>query len=361
METVGRTANRHNYLDLIRALSCVLVVAIHVSAVDFDILSYTSFEWSIARLINCIGMNGVPLFFMISGALLLNSEYQLSTKKLFFDKIGKLLLAYLLTCFFYNLVPFFRGWVPFEWYYIKECLLEGTIYGIGLYHVWFIPVLLGIYLLLPVLRTAFAKKENCEYFLLLFFIAGIVLPTLQLFELPGQIDRFLSHLRDNYFVGMITGYVGYFVLGHYLHSFVTFEWNRKKGVIVAALTVIAILATYAGCLMDSFKTGITSSLFNTPFSINLAVGSQGIFLLAKHLGSKIQSQKALRVIRNFASYTLGIYLLHPFVINTFETITKVNYIPVYLISILLRWMVVIVVTFSIVFCVKKIPGIKKLI
>lgn len=361
METVGRNESRHNYIDLIRALSCVLVVAIHVSAVDFDVFSYTSLEWSIARLINCIGMNGVPLFFMISGALLLNSNYQLSIKKLVFDKIGKLLLAYLLTCFFYNLVPFFRGWVPLEWFYIKECLLEGTIYGIGLYHVWFIPVLLGIYLLLPVLKAAFAKKENCEYFLCLFLIAGIVIPTLQLFELPGQIDRLLSHLKDQYFVDMIMGYVGYFVLGHYLHSFEPFKWTQKKGIIVWILTIIAILSTYVGCLLDSYKTETTSSLFNTPFSMNLALGSCGIFLLVKELGSRIKSEKTHRMIRKFASYTLGIYLFHPFVINTFEFITKTNYIPLYLLSLILRWGIVVVVTFSMVFLLKMIPGIKRLL
>lgn len=362
MKKVSGTTDRHLYIDLIRIISCIFVVFIHVSAMEWNTLAVTGIEWNVANIYNCIGMNGVPLFFMISGALMLSNDYQITTKKLFVNKIGKLLLAYFLTMFFYNVVPFLKGWIPWEWRMIRDSLIEGTIYGTGIYHMWFIPVLLVLYMLVPVLKEAFAKKKICEYYLLLFGVIGIVLPTLQLIGLPMPLKRFFSFYQGKLSLFMVTGYIGYFVLGHYLHTFVG-KLNKKIKITVGVVTLLASLFTIAGCAFDAGRINLASTLFNTPFTINVFLSCSGIYLLCKELKEEKVSDKCKKVLRNFSGYTLGIYLIHPFVLDLFAPFLAEmkNYIPIYFLCIIFRILIVTAFSTAIIFVLKKIPGIKKII
>lgn len=361
MESEEQRIIRYDYIDLIRAISCILVVLVHVSASDLEKIPYHSYQWSIAEIMNCLGINGVPLFFMISGALALNKNTVCVVKRLIGNKVIKLLLAYFFTCFFYNLVPFVRGWVPVEGYYLKEYLIEGTIYGTGMYHIWFIPTMISVYLLIPILKEAFSNQKTCEYFLVLFLIAGVLIPTIQLFDIPGPINRLLTHVEGYYFIDILTGYIGYFVLGHYLHSYCTFEMNNKRRIIIGLMAGIGILLTYAGCLINTITRGTFSSLFNTPFSINAMISCVSIFLLLRALGTHITNKTINKMVQWISAYSLGIYLFHPFVLNTFGAITNENYIPIYCVSLVVRLAATLIITCIIVYILKKIPYLNRII
>lgn len=352
---------RYIYLDIIRLISCVLVISIHVSAMDWSDVSVRSLDWNIINIYNCIGINGVPLFFMISGALILNQEYQITYKKLFLDKIFKLLAAYYLTAFFYNLLPFFRGWIPCEPVFIKTGLIEPVIYEQGVYHLWFIPVLVVLYMLSPVLKEAFRSRKICEYYLILFIIIGATLPTILLFDFAPPLKHFLSYYEEKASLFMLTGYIGYFVLGHYIHSF-TGELSKKKRIMVWIVTIAASVFTIVTCSLDAVRSGEASSLTNTPLSINVFLSCSGIYLLIKHYGAKITSERAGKVLGELSKYTLGIYLLHPFVIGNVSLITNLNQIFTgSFVLVGLRIFLVTLITFMIVLVLKKIPGIKRIL
>ena len=69
--------NRIFYLDEIRALAILLVILCHIVREFCQIRPAGSLGWiSLAPLID-LGVIGVPLFLMISGALLLNRDYEL--------------------------------------------------------------------------------------------------------------------------------------------------------------------------------------------------------------------------------------------------------------------------------------------
>lgn len=62
--------NRKTYLDVLKILACVAVIMMHST-----VFSTNSFmDWCIARAFNIIGNFAVPIFVMVSGALLLNPE-----------------------------------------------------------------------------------------------------------------------------------------------------------------------------------------------------------------------------------------------------------------------------------------------
>ena len=75
--TTGRTV----YFDVLRVLAAVAVMAIHVVAYKFSEVATTTFAWNMLNLTDVAATCAVPVFFMLSGALLLSREYSL--KKLY--------------------------------------------------------------------------------------------------------------------------------------------------------------------------------------------------------------------------------------------------------------------------------------
>ena len=70
--------NRIFYLDCLRALAIIGVILCHVSApFVLNLSMINSIEWDVALFFNCFRDFSVPLFVMISGALLINKNYGL--------------------------------------------------------------------------------------------------------------------------------------------------------------------------------------------------------------------------------------------------------------------------------------------
>ena len=62
--------NRKSYLDFLKILACLAVIIMHL-CLNLD----TSFlNWSINKSFNILGNFAVPIFVMVSGALLLNPQ-----------------------------------------------------------------------------------------------------------------------------------------------------------------------------------------------------------------------------------------------------------------------------------------------
>lgn len=88
---LDKTKNMHNpinkkkskkkkrifYLDQIRALAIVLVVLNHTCSMFIKSQDIGTIGWLFPTICQGINILGVPLFLMISGALLLNREYEL--------------------------------------------------------------------------------------------------------------------------------------------------------------------------------------------------------------------------------------------------------------------------------------------
>ena len=65
--------NRRYNLDIVRCYACVMVVLIHVVAIDWYIDPNLD-KWKLYNLFDMFARCGVPLFFMLSGILFLEKE-----------------------------------------------------------------------------------------------------------------------------------------------------------------------------------------------------------------------------------------------------------------------------------------------
>ncbi len=349
-------ANHIAYFDVLRIIACVLVVFIHVSASFVYKCEVGTIEWYFANFYNNAKMYGVSVFFMISGALLLNKDYDLSFKKLYTKKVFKLAVLFIVWSTLYNFTAMFRP----EYADVNKLVIMAESFinafaNYGPYHVWFLLTLAMLYILSPILKEAFRKKEICRYFLILFTFCGAIVPTIRSFDwiLEGALNRY----EVIYDATMLTGHIGYFVLGHYLHNHSEEVLPKKKKI---ALWIMLIAATGAGVLISflaSLKAGIFVNVLGAPLDIFSFVGNYALFLLVRD-GMKNANGKG-RIWSLLSGLTLGIYLLHPMILEVAEKLGLLALPISAAILIPVGVLAVVLVAGIVIWILKKIPFIGK--
>lgn len=111
----------------------------------------------------------MPVFIMISGAIFLNPDFDLSWEKLFKKYLRRIVVSYLIWQLIYC------GW----YYFAKEGdLVTVAKFLIGSYdHLWHLPMIAGLYLVTPLLRPLARRRQLLEYYLLLALLFARLLPT----------------------------------------------------------------------------------------------------------------------------------------------------------------------------------------
>ena len=358
MQTLKSTSTlsaHFGYIDILRIFSCILIIGVHVSAMNWEDTPVTSSQWQFMNFYDCLSLLGVPLFFMISGALFLNEHHNISLCDLFFRKILRLFICYHVWLLFYNSIPFFTGELSADFVTLKDELFLKTLLGKGIYHLWFIPELIILYILSPILKEAFHKKEICLYFLILFTITGALLPTLLEYDFPYR--RIVNSYYERSSLVMLTGYLGYFVLGHYIHSFVPSQLSKRKKIGLFLMILLACFITISACSIDAITKGEPSSILNNPLMLPSFLACMGIFTLIKcHYSQKELNFSKLRPVTKL---TFGIYLIHPFVINILRSFGISTLYPHPAIMIPVLIVIVLLLSAIPIYLISKIPVLNK--
>lgn len=294
-------SERKLHYDLLRIFAAFSVVMLHSAAQYWYTLDISTTEWLVANSYDAVFRFGVPVFVMISGALFLDKDYRLDTRLLYRHNILRLVVLYFFWSALYGLwdARNYRfseiGWKP----YVREMLS-------GSYHLWFLPMIVGIYVILPILRTwvHHADEKNLRYFLTLFLILQIGKETLTAVTVTDELHEVLDLVQ----VEMICSYVGYFVWGYYLaHVGLT----QKIHKLVYICFVPSILANIIISNGLSRHYGKPMPDIYDSFGLFTFLISTGLFLLFRELlGRKKFSDRSSAIIREVSANTLGIYVMH---------------------------------------------------
>jgi surface polysaccharide O-acyltransferase-like enzyme len=340
------------WADLIRVVATVLVVIVHVSGQITNVWGEVPDGWwFLANIYGGIARICVPLFFMISGYLLLPRSESLGT--FYRKRIPKLLIPLIV----WSLV--YLGWFCEEHRgactpsFIQDLLLVRGAY----YHLWFLRALLGIYLILPVLRLMVQPDADRK---ILWYWVGLWLMFQTGLALAKQFWGFQVSLN----VPLATGFIGFFLLGYLLGS-----WNLSRSIIIlaASVWVLATLATIVGTYLMTRDSGKFEGFFYDFTSLNVILASLAAFLLlrgiAEHQG--FTSPKVQNSLRWLASASFGIYLVHILVIEILQSKIPGFHLDTFignpLWSIPLVTAIVFLLSLAIARVLQKVPVIERII
>lgn len=287
--------------DLLRILAAFSVVMLHAAAHTWYYLPIESTDWFLTNAYDASFRFGVPIFVMISGALFLSSEKPLDVKRLYCHNILRLLVLYFIWSCIYGSVDYFRSLTgSFQGKELLKYMLTGR------YHLWFLPMIIGIYILLPILKkwVEAASRQDLQYFLLLFVALQILRTTLLCFVRNPQ----LIGLANAFQVEMVCGYIGYFILGYYLRTY----GLPKKYDCFLYLSVPFCLAANIGISAAQSRAdkAPNGSIFDSfglfTFLIVLACFRFFTHGMRDHSFGRISTG----IIHEISRDTLGIYVMH---------------------------------------------------
>ncbi|MBQ8230337.1 MAG: acyltransferase family protein [Lachnospiraceae bacterium] len=304
---LSKENGRKVHIDLLRILACFSVILLHSASQYWYDIPITSPRWLVCNSYDAVSRFGVPIFVMISGMLFLSREGEINLKRLYRNNILRLAVAYWVWSALYGLWDS-RVWLGAEGVNWKDYAAE-IIYS--RYHLWFIPMMIGIYMLLPVIKTFtdHAGKKCLEYFLVLFLVMQIGVNTILIIN-PPQLVQTVLQLVD---VEMACSYVAYFILGYYLYRYPVSEKKEKYIYLLGILG--AVLAVVVSAWASWRNNGPSAAAFDSYSVFTFAV-SVALFVFFQKKVSGLQWGTAgNKVIEEFSANTFGVYLLHLWVME----------------------------------------------
>ena len=296
--------NRRTELDILRLAAMLAVIATHLCGGPVKALDLSSVAFAQLNSLRAATTWDVPVFVMISGCLFLAPE-----KRITLGEIYKKYIWHLVVCFVVWSAVFQ------VWYFVTSdhhLNLKGIIseFLIGPYPFWYIFMLVGLYMIVPFLRTFAQDRKLVGYFLFL-FIAGEFLANYGV-HLPG-LGATLEQIIGKSYFHFALGFTGYYLLGHYLsHS----EISTKKEIMLYVLGITCVVFTCVATTWQSRVEGAYNEWFSKYLMPNVIIESAAIFIFFTKRVSKLSFSDHTRAVwKTLSTLGLGVYLTHALVIE----------------------------------------------
>lgn len=340
------------YFDFLRIVAISAIVFLHLAAQNLHAVEIDSPAWNTFNIYDSLVRWGVPIFVMISGTLFLGEKRPI--KKIYQKNISKILVLIVFWTLLYNL------WQILLTHNIPTLKDFFINLSTGPYYLWFLYMLIGLYMIVPLLNRIVKNKKTAEYFLLLAFIFAFLIP--ELIAIIAFKSEFVATLVKNKLetmqLFMVLGFTGYFVLGYYFN-----KYPIKKGVetVIYLAGFIGIIFTIIATALSSNLNGELITVFYENITVNVAATSIAVFVFfKKHVNPQNLTLKQNKWLQLFSRCSLGVYLTHAFVIDALNLIFGINSLSFNpLISVPLLSFIILVISYSISIALYKIPFIGK--
>ncbi|WP_029906554.1 acyltransferase [Prevotella sp. 10(H)] len=346
------TKDRILYADILRTLTIYAVFIIHVCGVRWYSTVGTS-EWFVLNTYMTMLRWCIPVFFMLSGIIVLDPNYNLSFKKLYTKSLPRLICALVFWSILYRTLSPLTSMIL----NIKEVTMDDwhriyteIIFGTPWHHLWFMYAIIAIYFLAPLIRifTANAEKKHYFYFLILYFVFGSVIPKINA----------AYNVHISFGIYELYSYTGYFIAGYFFAKYDLSTLQKRILYAAGILTLLYMLgtSTYLGL------QGYASTQFFENMGPHTMILAFFVFVLAKNVISNskgLQKYQNNKYITLFANCSLGIYLVHDF-FNILLGLLNINTgtFPA-IISVPLLALFVYLCSLGVVLIIRKIPVLNK--
>ena len=157
------------HYDTIRLLAVIAIVLLHVAANGVNDLPFGSMNWWIANVIDSACRAGVPLFLMLSGALLLHKNHKTkeqSVSEFYRRRWQRLAAPVLLWSLFYLAWTQLKAWWKNQPLTVDDTL-RSALSGEPYFHLWYLYMLIGLYAVLPWFRLYWQRLSDKQQLWLL--------------------------------------------------------------------------------------------------------------------------------------------------------------------------------------------------
>ncbi|ANU13971.1 membrane protein [Planococcus halocryophilus Or1] len=337
---------RYDYMDWLRAISIFVVVGIHVVSKIINSTTTDDWIWHFANIFDAGLRWCVPVFFMLSGALLLTRGKEESVSEFLKKRLSKIVIPLIFWSIIYTLYNIFELEESYTVYEIIVQFLTDDIY----YHLWFLYTITGLYIMTPFLKllVQHMDKKTFQALLLFWVIFSSFLPFL-----PKFFDFEVA-----FSAGLFEPYIGYFLLGAYLVLYpVPKKYLPTLGILALISYILTVWGTYY--LNIGQPVGEFDEFFYEHYRPNNLLITLFIFIGFQHMANKIKSNA---LVTRISTATFGIYIIHPIIqiyLNKFFGLNETTLNPI--ISVPLVWIIIFSISFGIILVMQKLPIMKRLI
>lgn len=331
-------------LDCLRIIAVLAIIMIHCAAPYVTNFPRDSFNFVIGNFFDSISRIGVPFFVIISGYFMLNENKELSILKIK-SKILKLFLILGFWSLFYALVYHFKSF------------LNAFIYGH--YHLWFLYMLIGLYLITPILRL-FVKKENKNYIYYLIILSLIFYFIPPVLSLLFSNDNEITKLAELFSLNFAGTFISYYLIGYlFRHDYSIIKKYIKY---IILIVLVALFSIFSGAQFIETKI-IPYKIFYANGALPVFLYSVSFFVVLYNFFEQIEpkvSNNIKKVITETSKLTFGIYLVHASLLKLWQSIFKNVEINV-ITNIIMIYILTIISSFIITFILSKIKYVNQLI
>lgn len=263
-----------NYISVLTVVSAFAVVALHTNGCFWQFS--TERYWFTANIIESVFYFAVPVFFMISGATLLDYPKRYDLKTYFKKRIRKTVIPFLI----WSLVGW--GLLILNSIHLGQPVNPEilTISGIwnGIWETKFVPIfwffipLFACYLSIPLLASV--SDEKCKSIFLYLVTASFMVNAV----LPFLIHAFQLPLKWPLRVNIVSGHLIYILLGYWLSKN---ELSRNVRYLLYLLAVLGLLMHIVGTYSLSMEAGKIVGTYKGYLNVPCILYSVGVFLLFK--------------------------------------------------------------------------------
>lgn len=303
---------RIEYIDALRTIACFTIVLLHVSAYNTYNVDHGTREWNVFMAYESVVNWAVPVFVVLSGSLMLSRDCD-------YLKIKRKLIRLAIVFFSWSFVYILHGLILNIWEdHSVRFLLSQFLQGH--YHMWYLIMFAGLYLIAPLLRQITKDDKSARAFLILAIIFGCLLPSLgDLYQLcsgnkavasMGFLYQAAVNIKEDFNFHFVLGYPLYFVLGYVLIKKIS---TRRTGLLTgAALFAAGTILLFAEIICSGSKE--IALLFIHYYQAGVLLQASGAVICAKAL----ENTGLVRKLAVLAPYSLGIYMVHPLILETLQ-------------------------------------------
>jgi surface polysaccharide O-acyltransferase-like enzyme len=333
---------RDSRFDVLRIVACLAVILLHVSARPLYLHiqgGASHFWWLTGAAISALTHWCVPVFVMLSGALLLGKE--VSWKMVYLRRMPRIAIVLACSAAIYAL---------WRVYFIKDFTVQSFVsdllQGQPYYHLYFFYVIIGIYAISPLVSRAL-DELNPETFGWITVAASVIACMLLTFGV----------WRGNYSRDAMSfpwDYIGYFMLGAYMARY---RPQAPYGLVVVASYVASLvwMELAALTLGPGSPWAMYAFLYFSPFVFAFSIGVFGLLII------QWEPKQALDLAW-LSSLTLIVYIIHPMVMEflRWNYLTKVPQLSRLVFDLPVTFAVTALISFGLAWLIYRIPGVRRL-